>query len=243
MAPVRRVHQVFFRFHPDGRTLEDYPMFVASRDAFAAMDGWVYRLWDEEAVDGLIRERYPALFDVYRGLRYPIQRVDVAKYAIADAHGGVVCDLDVLPRCHLDDIVLSPCTFDRCSRRNVIANDFLYTETGLPGIFDEFAANLARVEAIPVYARWKMRYVFQTTGPDFFTRYLKRAGLARYAQRLSARSFLDPRQRHREVVCPDAKLKIVHHLSWLPQVRGADGTGGPQRGGATEACAGRRNTA
>ena len=231
MAPVRRVHQVFFRFHPDGRTLEDYPMFVASRDAFAAMDGWVYRLWDEEAVDGLIRERYSVLFDVYRGLRYPIQRVDVAKYAIADAHGGVVCDLDVLPRCHLDDIVVSPCTFDRCSRRNVIANDFLYTETGLPGIFDEFAANLARVEAIPVYARWKMRYVFQTTGPDFFTRYLKRAGLARYAQRLSARSFLDPRQRHREVLCPDAKLKIVHHLSWLSQVRGADGTGGSQWGG------------
>ena len=138
MAPVRRIHQVFFRFHPDGRTLEDYPMFVASRDAFAAMDGWEYRLWDEEAVDGLIRERYPALFDIYRGLRYPVQRVDVAKYAIADAHGGVVCDLDVLPRCHLDDIVVSPCAFDRCSRRNVIANDFLYPETGLVGIFEDF---------------------------------------------------------------------------------------------------------
>ena len=85
--------------------------------------------------------------------------------------------------------------------------------------------------------------MFQTTGPDFFTRYLKRAGLARYAQRLSARSFLDPTQRHREVVCPDAKLEIAHRLSWLPQFRDADGTGGPQRGGAAAACAGRRNTA
>ena len=186
-------------------------MFVASRDAFAAMDGWEHRLWGEEAVGGLI--------DVYHGLRYPVQRVDVAKYAIADAHGGVVCD-----------IVVSPCTFDRCSRRNVLANDFLYIETGLVGIFEDFAANLARVEAIPVYTHWKMHYAFQTTGPKYYTRYLKRAGLARNAQRLSARSFLDPRQRHREVALPDAKLEIAHHLSWLPQVRDA-GTGGPRRGG------------
>ena len=215
-------------------------MFVASRDAFAAMDGWTHRLWNEEAVDDLISEHYPALLDVYRALRYPVQRVDVAKYVIADALGGVVCDLDVLPRCHIGDIAVSPCLFAFCSRRNVIANDFFYTEVGLPGIFDDFASNLARVEAIPVYDRWKMRYVFQTTGPDFFTRYLKRAGLARFAQHLSARSFLDPRQRDREVVCPDAKLTIVHHLSWLPQVRDAEGTGGPRRFATSAASASSR---
>ena len=102
------------------------------------------------------KKRWTASFDVYHGTRYPVQRVDVAKYAIADAHGGVVYD-----------IVVSPCTFDRCSRRNVLANDFLYIETGLVGIFEDFAANLARVEAIPVYTHWKMHYVFQTTGPIF----------------------------------------------------------------------------
>ena len=45
MAPVRKVHQVFFRF--DDRLLDDYPTFAASRDAFSTMDGWEYRLWDE----------------------------------------------------------------------------------------------------------------------------------------------------------------------------------------------------
>ena len=65
------------------------------------MDGWSYRLWDEAAVANLVRERYPALWDVYRGLRYPIQRVDFAKYAIAHSFGGVVSDLDVIPRCHM----------------------------------------------------------------------------------------------------------------------------------------------
>ena len=107
MAPVRQIHQLFFDF--DGRRIESYPVFVSSRDAFASMDGWSYRLWDEAAVASLVSERYPALWDTYRGLRYPIQRVDFAKYAIADSFGDVVPDLDVIPRCHLDDIVFSPC--------------------------------------------------------------------------------------------------------------------------------------
>ena len=110
MAPLRLIHQIFFDF--DGRRIESYPVFVSSRDAFASMDGWLYRLWDEAAVASLVRERYPALWDTYRGLRYPIQRVDFAKYAIADSFGGVVSDLDVLPLCHMDHLVSSPCLFD-----------------------------------------------------------------------------------------------------------------------------------
>ena len=136
MAPVRNIHQVFVEF--DDRRLEDYPVFVSSRDAFASMDGWSYRLWDEAAVASLVCERYPALWDTYRGLRYPIQRVDFAKYAIADSFGGVVSDLDVIPLCHMDQLVSSPCLFDMCSRARVIANDFMYTELGLPGVFHDF---------------------------------------------------------------------------------------------------------
>ena len=78
--------------------------------------------------------------------------------------------------------------------------------------------NLARIRTIPIYAIWKMRYVFQTTGPDFFTRYLKMAKLNHYAKCLSSRTFLDSRQDHRARQNPDGKLKIIHHLSWKPHV-------------------------
>ena len=93
---------------------------------------------------------------------------------------GLIADLDVLPRCHVSKIVAGnmPYVFDRCSRQGIIANDFFDAgPSGLPGIFEYFKRNLARVNSIPAYEQRKMRYVFQTCGPDFFTRYLKRAGL------------------------------------------------------------------
>lgn len=216
MPLLRLVHQVFFDF--DGRKIEDFPTFVTSRDKFAAMTGWSYRLWNEAEVGDVIRRRYPHIWDEYRALPHAIQRVDVAKYIIADHFGGVVSDLDVIPLTHLDNIVSPPCTFDQCSRANIVANDFFYTEIGLPGLFEYFLTNLTRVKSINIYHTWKMRRVFQTTGPDFFTRYLKRSGLNNHVKRLSSRQFVDAKQKYREVQNPAAKLKILHHLSWKPHV-------------------------
>ena len=73
---------------------------------------------------------------------------------LGDAFGGIVSDLDVVPRCRsLDEIAHgAEYVFDRCSRRGVIANDFFYVgRQGLPGIFAYFARNLKRVNAIPAY--------------------------------------------------------------------------------------------
>ena len=216
------IHQIFFRFN--GNEFRDYPVFVASHNAFKRMRGWRYKLWNEQDVEQLCRAQYPGLLETYRGLKYDIQRVDIAKYLIADSLGGVVVDLDVMPLTHISNIVADrPYVFDRCSRKGVVANDFFYVAPGqgLPGLVDYFKANLERVGAIPVYEQRKMRYVFHTTGPDFFTRYLKRAGLREYVQALSNRSFLDQRQSHRHIRSPAPKLDIVHHLSWVPQLHTA----------------------
>ena len=184
------------------------------------MDGWEYCLWDEDKAEQLCQSSYPDLWNTYRSLKYAIQRVDLAKYMIADSCGGVVSDLDVIALSHIDSFVgEEQYCFDRCSRVHIIANDFFYAgPCGFPGIFEYFEKNLARVKSIPAYEQRKMRYVFQRCGPDFFTRYLKRAGLGGYVQAISNRSFLDSKQRHRNVCSPDPKLDIVHHLSWTPQL-------------------------
>ena len=219
MRCIRLVHQIFFQF--DERRLRDYPMFVSARNAFKNMRGWRYRLWGEQAVEKLCKTRYPQLWCTYRRLRYDIQRVDLAKYMIADAYGGVISDLDVLPRCHLSEVVGSrPYVFDSCSRRGIIANDFFYVGPGgLPGFSEYFKQNLARIRTIPAYRQRKFRYVFHTTGPDFFTRYVKRAGLHSYVRTLSHRTFLDPKERHRNVSAAKAYIAVVHHLSWAPQLQ------------------------
>ena len=69
------------------------------------MDGWEYCLWDEDKAEKLCQSVYPDLWNAYRSLKYAIQRVDLAKYMIADSCGGVVPDLDVIPLSHLDSFV------------------------------------------------------------------------------------------------------------------------------------------
>jgi len=217
--PVKRIHQIFFRF--DGRRLQDYPVFVQSRRAFESMQGWRYKLWREAGVARLCRNHYPQLWNLYKTLPYDIQRVDLAKYMIVDWYGGAFSDLDIIPRCSLDQIVgAEPYVFDRCSRKHVIANDFFYAgqRHRLPGIFAYFEENLKRIDAIPAYKQRRFRYVCHTTGPDFFTRYLKRAGLAEYLTALSNRFFLDPEQRHRHVRARDPKIDVYHHVSWASQL-------------------------
>ena len=216
--PVRKIHQIFFQF--DDRRLEDYSLFAASHEAFKNMAGWEYRLWDEEQVEILCRSVYPELWNIYRSLKFAIQKVDLAKYMIADSCHGIVCDLDIIPLCHLDNIVGDrPYLFDRCSRKHIICNDFFYVGAGgLPHIFEQFLTNLQRVNNIPVYQQRRMRYVFHTTGPDFFTRYLKRAGLRGYTQGISNRTFLDPKERHRSVSAEHPKIDVIHHLSWASQL-------------------------
>ena len=219
MPRIKTIHQIFFNF--DDRSLQDYPTFAASHAAFRRMRGWRYRLWNEKSVERLCKSRFPQLWVTYRRLRYPIQRVDLAKYMIAHAHGGLIADLDVLPRCHVSKIVAGnrPYVFDRCSRQGIIANDFFYAGPGgFLGIFEYFKRNLARVNSIPAYAQRKMRYVFQTSGPDFFTRYLKRAGLVRYVRAMSNRTFLDRKERHRKVKAARPYIDVIHHLSWVQQL-------------------------
>ena len=217
---IRRIHQIFFDFG-DGKRRQDYQLFVQSHHAFTSFPGWRYKLWDDAAVERLIRARRPELWDTYGFLEHPIMRVDFAKYLIADAVGGIVADLDVLPLCHLDAIVgdRPSYVFDRCSRKHVVANDFFYVGSGgLPGFWDYFLENLAHVRSIPVYRTRKMRRVFQATGPDCLTRYLRRTGLDQHVRALSNRTFLDAKEQRRSVSARDPRIAVVHHLSWRPHV-------------------------
>ena len=144
---------------------------------------------------------------------------------IADSYSGVVADLDVLPLASLDEIVGDRSyLFVPCSRKGVIANDLLYTSQGLPGILEHFRQNLKRLDQIEIYKTWKMRYVFRSTGPDFFTSWVKKAGLQNHVCDICDRTFLDPKQRRRNVKCPRPLVYICHHLSWADHVNADCGT-------------------
>ena len=213
---TKNVHQIFLRF--DDRVLEDYPLFAESKAAWGSMAGWAYKLWDEQAVEALCQDKCPEILATYESLKYPVQRVDLAKYIIADNCGGLIVDLDVLPLCHADMMIPEGCAylFDRCPRKHVIANDFYVGSGGLPGIHDYFVQNLARVNQINAYETRKMRYIFHSSGPDFFTRYLKQTGLSKHRVAISDRIFAHAPQRN--TYATDPRTRALHQLSWVPQL-------------------------
>ena len=207
---IKAIHQFYFDFGIG--QLSDNRIFQQSNQEFQDMKGWTYKLWTESEVYHLCKTQFPDSINVYSSL-IPIQRLDLAKYMVAHTYGGVIVDLDVLPLKHLDTFICQPYLFDRCSRKNIIANDFFYVGCqGLPGIVEYFCENLDRVNKIEIYKIWKMRYIFQTSGPDFFSRYLKKNNLDKFTKRLSTRVF--PFSSKRNIVNPDPYLYIEHQLSW-----------------------------
>jgi hypothetical protein len=65
-----------------------------SRSLRAENPEWKYRLWTDGENRALVSSCYPELLSMYDGYGSPIQRADVARYLIADTHGGMYADLD-----------------------------------------------------------------------------------------------------------------------------------------------------
>ena len=210
------MHQIFFAFPPERRRLEDFPLFVESSATFKAQEGWKYKLWGLRDIIALIRRHCPAFEAFFRQLRHDIQRVDVAKYLIGHYVGGVVSDLDVFPLVPLDAIVRENQVLADVEVPGRACNDFFYSpKFGLPGLLETLEANLARLDAMPFYqGKHAHRYVLQSTGPSFWTRYLKERGLSDRIETLSRRYNLNPEfNRPRRTSNP--MLLIVHHGTWV----------------------------
>ena len=229
-----KIHQIFFNF--DDKTILDFPVFVESQNVLSAMSGCFHTLWSYSDVLHLCKEYYPSLVETFCNLRYPIQQVDLAKYMIGNLYTPcVVCDLDVIPTQHLEKIPgisnRRPFVFDRCSRRSIVANDFFFIRDShsLDPLFEYFVSNLKRMDSIQAYKTRKMRYVFHTTGPDFWSRFIKQRGWQSYVEALSTRMFADTKQTKRNVYINNAYLIIEHQLSWCPQLQtGVDASIIPQ---------------
>ena len=160
------IHQFFFDFG-DGKALTDFPQFSRSLEAFRSFPGWQHKLWTFRDCADLSAAHYPEFYDLFFYGLPKITQLDVSKYMVAHAQGGLVVDLDVLPWCRDLTFISSPYVFDVDSRDRKINNDLFYADPGgLPGILEYFVENWHRKCEIDVYRAWRLRFVFQTSGPD-----------------------------------------------------------------------------
>ena len=89
---TKRIHQIFLPFPPDHKTIDEFPLFLKSRAEFESLNpAWEDTLWTEDELDDLIGKT-PWLFEFYNQVRYPVLKVDIAKYILGNCFGGVVSD-------------------------------------------------------------------------------------------------------------------------------------------------------
>lgn len=63
---------------------------------------WDFRWWTDETARAFVAEEFPWFLEQYDRYKYPIQRVDAARYLIVYHFGGVYMDLDIGCRLPLD---------------------------------------------------------------------------------------------------------------------------------------------
>ena len=129
-----------------------------------------YILWNSSMVDNLVHTKYPWLFRTYSGYSHWVRRVDVAKYVILHAFGGVYVDLDIRPTSsNIEDVFhVGNNNTDAIAYETQpfgIGGDFIITKPGSNFISDV----LCGLDSADI--TWLLPYVttMMSTGPGYLT--------------------------------------------------------------------------
>ena len=178
----RAVHQLWI----GGATMPE--RFRASPAAWRRIHpDWSHRLWGDREVEALLAEHYPELAEAYHG--FPLaQRTDLARYAILYRHGGIYCDLDVIPARSFEPLLGHTLVFPETAPLG-LSNDLILATPGHP-----FLGEL--LERLPSSVRsWShplLPHHFRVllgSGPLFVTLALGRSACRREAYRLPAKLY------------------------------------------------------
>ena len=179
---VAYVHQLW-GFYKDGKEKPD--VFVESNRRWkqvATNMGAIYHEWTPEEAETLIRNHYPQYWPTYVKVRYPIQRVDMARIAILHFCGGLYSDMDVMPnRYEYPRQQFAVCAVPA----GLAANDKAFFDMEVISANPKNPVLLKWLDYIQkqiqekdyraensVWRNRRMRYVYQTTGPAALKRFL-----------------------------------------------------------------------
>ena len=135
---------------------------------------WEYKFWGYKAIDQFLLDYFPEFIEIYKNLRYDVQRWDAIRYLILFKFGGVYADLDYECLEPLEwlsnnkDCCLGLEPKEHClifNKPYFIGNSFMAVAPQHPffkSIISEISNNHSN-------AQDKFRYVLETTGPFMLT--------------------------------------------------------------------------
>jgi len=164
-----------------------------------------YHLWSASDLEALLKQRYPQYWDMYKNVRYPVMRVDIGRILILHAFGGIYADCDIFPnRSFYEQVELAvqrvpeikekkktlpSAKKGRGSQPRTTCDYFIDMEVivaaqGNPillELLDFILQEITRTKyktKDDIYYTWRMRYIWQTTGPRAMARFFKRHDIA-----------------------------------------------------------------
>tara|TARA_R110002153_G_scaffold77343_1_gene198722 strand:- start:349 stop:1125 length:777 start_codon:yes stop_codon:yes gene_type:complete len=184
------INQIYGLFEDD-KPLTDNKLFVNSYLKYTFICdnnnknenrkyNYEYKLWNKESCEELLK-KYPE-FNYYYDVRFKVMRVDIMRFIILYEYPGIYSDMDIIPCIYDLDFI-----FDNYN--NLYLCDYVNKKNNIYDIeiigtakknnkllYDYLRYIPSQIEEknnIEIYKSWKMRYVFYTSGPRAFNKFLK----------------------------------------------------------------------
>ena len=177
----KRVHQIYGIFD-DGIPLKDIPVFyenVKKTKSLCKKCGYQYKMWNLASCSKLIKDYYPEYLSLWNDFTIPIQRADFVRYCILHKYGGIYVDCDIHPLRSLSSLFKKDYFFVTWhdDKLRLPYNAVMGSQPGnniyreiMKHCEESFRSKIGN----PIYAKWKGRFVFQTTGHRMLERVLKK---------------------------------------------------------------------
>ena len=182
------VHQVY-GVYDDGKPLSDNELFMESHLKYKEIcdkNNYKYKLWNKNDCDELV-DKYEFVKKYYHNVRYKIMKVDIIRFLIIFEYGGLYSDLDVIPNIdNFDFIINQPDKIfvshyystpqyncDKVIMDMEVISTVKPLNLHLLNYLIYIPTQIEEKNKMEIYNSWKIRYVFQTTGPPSFRRFLK----------------------------------------------------------------------
>jgi mannosyltransferase OCH1-like enzyme len=140
---------------------------------FCKKNNYKYMLWTPKMCDKLIKE-YPNYKKMYYSVKYSIMKVDIIRFIILHKYGGLYADLDIYP--NIDKLKQHKfIVSEQNDKRKLIEMEVLQSDKNNPlllNYLDYVKSQIKQKQKIDIYKQWKMRYVYQTTGPFSLKRFI-----------------------------------------------------------------------
>jgi len=144
-----------------------------------------YKLWNKDDCDKLVK-KYSPQFDYYFHVKYKIMKVDIIRFLILYDQGGIYLDMDVVLNTYNLDYLFDyeneiySCYYyyfpsQKYNEKKIdieIISTINPKNNVIKNYLDFIPKRIIEKDNIDWYNDKKIRYVFQTTGPRSFMKYL-----------------------------------------------------------------------